>query len=341
MPESHPIGGINHSHGIIAPAAGGMGLRAVAAEHYGFALAEVARRVSLQASSITNRRECTWAGRGIADRRVAAFIHRDAGHPAPQAVIAIGPGLLLHRCGGKIAASHIELVPANPCWAGAVRVGTNGAGRPQRFGATKVLVNHRRHDFITQGIQPLRGSLLRHEERSRVCESVNEPVNRNLGVRRVVGADAESGICRRYKINMEKPRVDLSQGHAAAGRAVYGQHHFISTCGWRIPRAKVRSNKAIRIAHAREWDGKRDRVGRAASEHRRTIERKSAHTNKARIKQVDCQEIGILGPAVVPHRELRVVAKLVVVGRINLDRVEGPRAGHGVGALRHTDALPE
>src|SRR5947207_2776180 len=47
----------------------------------------------------------------------------------------------------------------------------------------------------------------------------------------MVGANAESGIVRIGKINVEKPGVHLGQGHAAAGRSVDGQHHFISTRG--------------------------------------------------------------------------------------------------------------
>src|SRR5205085_4082329 len=116
-------------------------------------------------------------------------------------------------------------------------------------------------------------------------------------------------ICRGGKINMKKPGVDLSQGHATGGRTVDGQHHFISTGGWRIPGAKVCSDKAIGIARPGKGDGKGYGVGRTASKHRRTVERKSAYTNKGCIinKQVDCEKIGVLGPTIVPYREFRVV----------------------------------
>src|SRR5262249_13836243 len=125
------------------------------------------------------------------------------------------------------------------------------------------------------------------------------------------------------------------------GRAVDGQHHFISRRGWRIRHAKGRGNKTIGIAHPSDGDGESYGVSRAASEHRRAVECKSAHTNEGCIisKQVDREKIVFLSPAVVPYREFRVVAKLVVVSRINLDRVEGPRTCYGIGALRDTNAL--
>ena len=77
------------------------------------------------------------------------------GHKPIQAVIVISPGLLLNRRGGKRAAGHIELIPANTRWLGAGCVGTNRIGCPQRFCASVILVNHRRHDFIAKGIDAI------------------------------------------------------------------------------------------------------------------------------------------------------------------------------------------
>ena len=112
--------------------------------------------------------------------------------------------LLLNSGSGKCAAGHIELIPANTRWLGAIRVGTNGSGRPQRFRAVAILINHRRHDFIAKGIDSIGRSLLRHDcKASATREGVHERVNCDLCVRSMVGADAESGICRRDKINME------------------------------------------------------------------------------------------------------------------------------------------
>ena len=100
----------------------------------------------------------------------------------------------------------------------------------------------------------------------------------------MVGANAESGICRRDKIDMKEPGVDLGQGHAAGGRAVDGQDHFISARRRRIACAKVRGNKAIGIAHASERDGKGDGGGSGVTiEHRRAIERKNAHPSEAKV----------------------------------------------------------
>ena len=140
------------------------------------------------------------------------MIDSDAGHKPPQTVVVISPGLLLHRGGGKRAAGHIELIPANTRWLGASRVSANRIGRPQRFRAAAVLVNHRRHDFIAKGLDSSRRSLLRHNGKaSATGESVNKPVDRNLRIRCMVGSDTESRISRGGKIDMKKPAVDLGQ----------------------------------------------------------------------------------------------------------------------------------
>jgi len=83
MPESHTIARIDCSHGIIAPAAPGVGLVACAILHDSFPLSEITRRVTGKTSSITNSSEYAGAGCGIADSRVAIAIHGDAGHPPP------------------------------------------------------------------------------------------------------------------------------------------------------------------------------------------------------------------------------------------------------------------
>jgi hypothetical protein len=116
------------------------------------------------------------------------LISGDAGHPAPQTVVAIGPILLLRSRGGKITAGDIELIPANSRCTGAVNVGADGMRRPQRFGATAILINNRRHDFIAQRVQALRRSLLWHKQSRRIRECVDEPVDCDLGVRGVVWA---------------------------------------------------------------------------------------------------------------------------------------------------------
>jgi hypothetical protein len=62
------------------------------------------------------------------------------------------------------------------------------------------------------------------------------------------------------------------------------------------------------------------------SEHRRAIERISAHTLERdtgdAIKQVDGKEVRVLSAAVVPHRKLRVIAELVWVGLVHLQGIE-------------------
>ena len=123
-PEAHVIGGIDRGHAIIAPAAVGAGLAASAGEHCRFPLAKVTWRVTDEAPRITNPGERGRARRCIANGSITRVIDGDAGHKAIQTVIAIGPGLLLNRSGGKGAAGHIELIPANTRWLGA---------RPHRY----------------------------------------------------------------------------------------------------------------------------------------------------------------------------------------------------------------
>src|ERR1051325_2221191 len=103
MPEGHAIGRIDAGHGVIAPATPIVGLIAVAIEHCSFPLTQVTWRVTDEASSITNSRERVGIGYRIADSRVAVVIHGNAGHPSPESVIVISPGLLLHRRGWKRA----------------------------------------------------------------------------------------------------------------------------------------------------------------------------------------------------------------------------------------------
>jgi hypothetical protein len=75
---------------------------------------------------------------------------------------------------------------------------------PTAIPCRRVLVNHRRHDFIAKGIDSIGDSLLRHNGKaSGTRECVDEWVNRDLGIRGMVGANAESGICRGGKIDMK------------------------------------------------------------------------------------------------------------------------------------------
>ena len=87
-----------------------------------------------------------------------------------------------------------------------------------------------------------------------------------------------------------------------------------------------------------------DGIGGTAREHRRAIERKNTHALEGKsgaMKQIDCQKISTARLRIIPQRELWVIAYPSWVSGIMLNRVEGPGASHGVGALRHTDALIE
>src|SRR5438128_4026333 len=193
MPEGHAVGRIDGGHAIVAPASEAIELAAGAAEHGSFTLAKVTRRVTFKASGITNAWVDAAAGCGIPNGRVTRVIDSYAGHKPIQTITAISPRLLLHRSRRKGATCHIELIPANARRLGAVRVLTDGVIRPQRFRATEVLINNRRHHSIAKGIDSISGSLLRHDGKtSAIREGVDEPVDCDLGVRAMVGAHAQS-----------------------------------------------------------------------------------------------------------------------------------------------------
>ncbi|PYK67025.1 MAG: hypothetical protein DME50_03810 [Verrucomicrobia bacterium] len=146
-----------------------------------------------------------------------------AGHPAEQPVRAIIPSLLLDWRGGKCAAGDIKLIPANSHWTAAACGGIDRVIRPQRFGAIEIVVYNWRHYFVPQGIELLCCSQLRHEKSVQTnIECVSKSVDRNFGIRSMVGEDAKSGIRWRDKIDMKEPSVDLGQGHAPAARAING-----------------------------------------------------------------------------------------------------------------------
>ena len=164
---------------------------------------------------------------------------------------AIRPTLLLHRCSGKIAASHIQLIPANR--GRPVRIiQNNRLRRPQRFRAGPILINQRRHDFIAQGIQLYRCPVLRHQERAGLGECVDEPSDGNVGIRGMVGAETESRISRCAKINVKFPAMHLSQSHAAGSRAIDRDEKLISARRWRITRAKTSWNQTVGIAQGQQ-----------------------------------------------------------------------------------------
>src|SRR5262249_55673892 len=144
---------------------------------------------------------------------------------------------------------------------------------------SEILINHGRHNLIAQGIQFYRRSLLRHKVICLSSPCLNERVDCNLGIRRVVGTYTESGVSGVGKIDMKEPGVHLGQDCPRSGR-VDSQHHFICTRRWRIAGAKIRSNKTIGIAHASEADCKPDRVSWATREHAGAVERIGADTIK-------------------------------------------------------------
>jgi hypothetical protein len=190
MPEGHAIG-IKRGHAVIAPAAGGTGLGPRAIGHYSFALPEVIQRVAGETSGITNTGEYGAARCRIPDGHVSVCVGSYSGHPAPQTVVAVCPVFLLSRCGRKIAAGNIELIPTNS--SRPIRViQDDRLICPQRFGAVSILVNDRRHDLVAKCIRGLRNSLLWHKQGPCVRECVNERVDCDQSIRSVVRANTQS-----------------------------------------------------------------------------------------------------------------------------------------------------
>jgi hypothetical protein len=101
------------------------------------------------------------------------------------------PSLVVERGWLGNSPGNIKLIPPDRSRSIGV-IQDNGVVSPQRFHAAAVLVNNRRHDFIAQGIQLLRGPLLRHKVGLVSGECVNELVDCDQGIRGVVGANAES-----------------------------------------------------------------------------------------------------------------------------------------------------
>src|ERR1041384_3355821 len=135
---------------------------------------------------------------------------------------------------------------------------------------------------------------------------------------------------------MKESGMDLGQGHAARGRAVNGQHHFIPAARrWIAKWLCGRSAEAIGSAYIGRAKSEADRVGRTASEHAGTVERIGAHAVKSGVvtKQVHRQEIGILSRASarVPQCKLGIIAKVCWVSRIHLQCIEEPAAADRIG----------
>src|SRR5262249_52516265 len=151
-----------------------------------------------------------------------------------------------------------------------------------------------------------------------------------------------SGISRVGKINMEKPGMNLRQGHAAVKRAVDGEHHFVSACGWWITFGGG-GNEAIGSAHISCGESKADRIGGTAGEHAGAVKsiNVDAGEGSRATKRVDREEISILRAAVVPQPEFGIVPQECRVCRVHLQCVKEPSAADRIIGLGYGDALPE
>ena len=191
MPEARVIRGIDAEVAVIAPARA-VRLRTRTIEHMRFALAKVAGWITSQTPGITNTRVDGAARDRIPNSGIVRVINRDARHESIQTVPAVSPCLLLHWRSGEIAPGHIELIPANTSWLGAVCVLTNGAIRPQGLRPALVEIDHRRHDSIAQSVDSIGGAQLRHNYRKgRSRECINEWIDRDQRIRSVVCTGAK------------------------------------------------------------------------------------------------------------------------------------------------------
>src|SRR5689334_6710208 len=93
-----------------------MCLSASSVGHDCLALSHLARRVAIQASSVTNPGKHGGARGGITDCRVASSINRDTWHEAPYPVAAVIERLLLNSPSREIASRHVKFIPANGTW---------------------------------------------------------------------------------------------------------------------------------------------------------------------------------------------------------------------------------
>src|SRR4029077_16785222 len=157
----------------------------------------------------------------------------------------------------------------------------------------------------------------------RIGKGVNEPINCDLGVRSVTGANAERRISRRPKIDMKEAGVDLGQGYAATSRAIDSQHHFIPSRRRRVADGfRGRGDEAIGSAHIGCGESKADRIGGTAGEHAGAVKsiNVDAGEGSRATKRVDGEEIGVLSwaPARVPHGKLGIIAQVRWIRGINL-----------------------
>src|SRR5581483_2949269 len=202
LPEVHVVDGVNGQIGVIAPATERMCFSTGAVGHDRLALGHLSRRIASQASSITNSRKHAGTRGGIADGRVASSINGDTGHEAPYPVATVVESLLLNSPSREIASCDVKFIPANRARSGG-EIHHHRLVRPQCFRAPVVVINHRSHDFITESIQMLGGSLLRNDgETGCVGPRFNVWINCDLSIRSMIRAYTESGISRVGKIDV-------------------------------------------------------------------------------------------------------------------------------------------
>lgn len=235
------------------------------------------------------------------------MIHGEARHKPPQSIVSIAPILLLKRGRWKISSGHVELVPTDhrrTSW----KIKDPRRIGPQRLCPAKILVNHRRHQSVAKSINLLRSRWLRNNHPPcgiRPC--LDKGINGDQCIGRVVRADTESRIRRSHEIDMKLPSLNLGQRGVLAGRAINRQQKFISTRRRRAAGTKTGRDQTVGIAQACGKNGKGNRVGWAAINHRSAVERKDTDSDKCRRirKHIDREIVTIR-----PKSELRVVAEV-------------------------------
>ena len=150
VPEGAVIHRVYSEHAVVAPAGGGMRLRAGASDDFRFALGHFAQRVAHQAAGVADGGVDRGTGYAEANSHVAHVVHGDAAHPAIQTIVR-GVGALLVD-GGNCCIGIAQFVPTH---AGAAAASIHRVVEDQRFMVAVVAVGQAIHAAISNDIQPL------------------------------------------------------------------------------------------------------------------------------------------------------------------------------------------
>src|SRR5947207_14974857 len=128
------------------------------------------------------------------------------------------------------------------------------------------MINHRRHDLVTESIEHGSRYGLRDKHR-RGRECIREAIDRNVGVLGMAGAKAEGGVSWGDKIHMEAPDMDGRQSDAAGGGTIDGEEVFRRSSRRSEPDTEGRRDQTVGVTQICRGNAKRDRrrIGGASS----------------------------------------------------------------------------